>query len=159
MRKTDLATFAAGCFWGVEHQFRQLPGVIETTVGYTGGFTENPSYEQVCSHSTGHAEAVLIEFDPTQIQFDALLDVFWNCHSPTEWHRQGPDIGSQYRSAIFYHDEQQRNSAEASKQLLESSGKFSQPIVTEITAATAFYKAEEYHQRYIEKNGGGHCNL
>jgi len=115
MFKTELATFAAGCFWGVEHRFRQQPGVIETMAGYIGGTTKNPTYQQVCSHNTGHAEAVQIEFDPTQTSFETLLNVFWNSHTPTQWHRQGPDIGSQYRSAIFYHNERQKNIAEISK--------------------------------------------
>jgi len=159
MGKIATATFAAGCFWGVEHTFRQQTGVINTTVGYTGGHTENPTYRQVCSHETGHAEAVQVEFDTSETSYEALLDVFWNCHTPTQWHRQGPDIGSQYRSAIFYHDEEQKQLAEASKQALENSGKYSETIVTEITEASPFYKAEEYHQRYVEKNGGGHCKL
>lgn len=158
-RTYELATFAAGCFWGVEHTFQQQPGVISTMVGYTGGTTENPSYQQVCSHETGHAEAVRIEFDPQQTNFETLLTIFWSCHNPTQRHGQGPDIGSQYRSAIFYHNDTQKKLAEASKQALEKNGKFTDSIATEISPANAFYKAEEYHQHYIEKNGGGHCKI
>ena len=155
----EQATFAAGCFWGVEALFRQVKGVTNTTVGYTGGHTENPTYEQVCTHTTGHAEAVLVEFDPSQVTYDELLDIFWKNHNPTTRDRQGPDRGSQYRSAIFYHTPAQRAAAEAMKQRLDASHQFSAPIVTEITPAGAFYRAEEYHQRYAEKHEGVQCHL
>jgi peptide-methionine (S)-S-oxide reductase len=149
----ETATFAAGCFWGVEAAFRKVPGVVETTVGYTGGHTENPTYEEVCSDRTGHAEAVRIEFDPEQVSYEQLLEVFWNIHDPTTPNRQGPDVGSQYRSAIFYHTPEQEAAARASKEKLERSGHFANPIVTEIVPAAEFYPAEEYHQRYYEKEG------
>ena len=149
------ATFAAGCFWGVEAAFRETPGVLSTTVGYTGGRTKNPSYEQVCSHTTGHAEAVEVEFDPDQISYDKLLDVFFSIHDPTQMNRQGPDIGDQYRTAIFVHDDEQATEAEASKE--EHAKDFTRPIVTEITPATTFYPAEDYHQRYLEKRGMASC--
>ena len=149
------ATFAAGCFWGVEAAFRETPGVLGTTVGYTGGFTKDPSYEQVCSHTTGHAEAVEVEFDPDQISYDKLLDVFFSIHDPTQMNRQGPDIGDQYRTAIFVHDDEQATEAEASKE--KHAKDFARPIVTEITPATTFYPAEDYHQRYLEKRGMASC--
>ncbi len=159
MNTIETATFAAGCFWGIEQRFRRIPGVLDAIVGYTGGTTENPTYHTVCSHNTGHAEAVQISFDPTKISYQELLDVFWHCHIPTQLNRQGPDIGSQYRSAIFYHSEEQKQLAEATKHELEKSGKFNSPIVTQIVPAVTFYKAEESHQRYFEKHGGGHCNI
>ncbi len=153
------ATFAAGCFWGVESLFRQVKGVTNATVGYTGGHTKNPTYEQVCGHGTGHAEAVLLEFDPSKVSYEQLLEVFWNNHNPTTPNQQGPDHGSQYRSAIFYHTPAQQAAAEAMKQRLEAGHKFHAPIVTEIVPAAEFYRAEEYHQRYFEKNGGGQCHI
>lgn len=151
----EMATFAAGCFWGVEEVFMGIPGIIATRVGYTGGLTEHPTYQTVCSHTTGHAEAVEITFDPAQISYERLLDLFWECHDPTQLNRQGPDIGDQYRSAIFYHSEQQRLSAEASRDRLDASGRLRRPIVTRIVPAEAFWEAEEYHQKYHLKNGGG----
>ncbi len=147
------ATFAAGCFWGVESAFRQVAGVASATAGYTGGTFENPTYEDVCSGQTGHAEAVEVEFDPAVVSYEALLDVFWKCHDPTTPNRQGPDVGSQYRSAIFFHDADQEAKARASKQVLEQSGRLGAPIVTEIVAASTFYRAEEYHQQYFAKRG------
>ncbi len=155
--KLERATFAAGCFWGVEATFRAVKGVKNTTVGYTGGKFKNPTYADVCGGGTGHAESVLVEFDPAEISYDQLLTVFWACHNPTTPDRQGPDEGSQYRSVIFYHTPAQKESALASKQKLEKSGKYKQPIVTEIVPATTFYRAEEYHQRYAEKHGGASC--
>ena len=149
------ATFAAGCFWGVEAAFRETPGVLATTVGYTGGSTKNPTYEQVCSHTTGHAEAVEVEFDPDQISYEKLLDVCFSIHDPSQMNRQGPDIGDQYRTAIFVHDDEQAPEAEASKE--EHAKDFARPIVTEITPATTFYPAEDYHQRYLEKRGMASC--
>ena len=155
----DQATFAAGCFWGAEALFRQVKGVVRTTVGYTGGTVPNPTYEQVCSNKTGHAEAVLVEYDPSQVSYEQLLEVFWSHHDPTTPNRQGPDWGSQYRSAIFYHTPAQRAAAEAMKQQLGRSRRFRAPIVTQIVPATAFFQAEEYHQRYFEKHGGAQCPL
>ena len=153
-----IATFAAGCFWGVEAKFRQLPGVKNTRVGYTGGHTENPDYKLVCTGETGHAEAIEVEFDPAVISYGQLLDFFWQIHNPTTPNRQGPDVGTQYRSAVFYHDAEQKEQAENRKQELNAGGVFSQPIVTEITAASTFYPAEEYHQCYLEKRGQGSCH-
>lgn len=151
----ERATFAAGCFWGVEEVFRRLPGVFKTTVGYTGGMMENPTYDDVCTGNTGHAETVEIEFDPLQISYAKLLTVFWKIHNPTTRDRQGPDIGNQYRSAIFFHTSEQEREAQASKHELESSRIYEHPIVTEIIPASVFYPAEEYHQKYIEKHGDG----
>lgn len=153
---TQTATFAAGCFWGVEDSFRGVDGVLSTMVGYTGGKTENPTYEQVCTGTTGHAEALQVTFDPDKISYDKLLDTFWSIHNPTTPNRQGPDIGTQYRSAIFYHTPEQEALAQASKARMETSGKWRSPVVTEIVSAAPFYKAEEYHQHYHEKHGG-HC--
>ncbi len=150
----EKATFGAGCFWGVEAQFRQVKGVTSATVGYSGGAMEDPSYEDVCSGKTGHAEAVEVIFDPETISYDQLLDVFWSIHDPTTLNRQGPDVGSQYRSAIFTHDSGQDAAARASKERLQSSAGNTREIVTEITPATAFYRAEDYHQRYFEKARG-----
>lgn len=156
---TEKATFAAGCFWGVEATFRALPGVKSTRVGYIGGATVNPTYKDVCTDRTGHAEVVEVEFDPAQIGYDALLDVFWDNHDPTTLNRQGPDTGTQYRSAIFYHSPEQHKAAEASKEKRTASGKYRRPIVTEITPATTFWRAEEYHQQYLEKRGLSHCHI
>ncbi|MGD2106243.1 MAG: peptide-methionine (S)-S-oxide reductase MsrA [Nitrosopumilaceae archaeon] len=147
------ATFAAGCFWHVEDLFRKTKGVKSTKVGYTGGNLSNPTYEEVCTDRTGHAEAVEVDYDPDEISYEELLDVFWNNHDPTSLNRQGPDVGIQYRSSIFFHDETQKQIAEKSKEQLESSGKFSKKIVTEINPAPEFYKAEEYHQKYFQKHG------
>jgi peptide-methionine (S)-S-oxide reductase len=149
------ATFAAGCFWGVEAAFRETPGVLGTTVGYIGGHTENPTYEQVCSHTTGHAEAVQVEFDPDQISYDKLLDLFFSIHDPTQVNRQGPDVGDQYRTAIFTHDDEQASAAAASKEARAKD--FARPIATENTPASTFYPAEDYHQRYLEKRGMASC--
>ncbi len=150
----EKATFGAGCFWGVEAQFRQVKGVTSATVGYSGGAMEDPSYEDVCSGKTGHAEAVEVIFDPEMISYDELLDVFWSIHDPTTLNRQGPDVGSQYRSAIFTHDSGQVATARASKERLQSSAGNTRDIVTEITPATAFYRAEDYHQQYLKKARG-----
>ena len=155
----ERAIFGAGCFWGVENAFRQVEGVAETAVGYAGGTVENPSYEQVCTDRTGHAEVVQVTFDPAKVSYEQLLEVFWNCHDPTAVNRQGPDIGKQYRSAIFYLTPEQEAAARASKERLESSGKFSRPIATEITPAEPFYRAEEYHQQYYEKRGITSCRI
>jgi peptide-methionine (S)-S-oxide reductase len=153
------ATFAAGCFWGVEDAFRQTKGVKSTTVGYTGGTAKNPSYKDVCTGRTGHAEAVEVEFDPAQVSYPELLDVFWKSHDPTTMNRQGPDVGTQYRSAIFFHDAAQEQAARESKAALEKAGTFKRPIVTEITPATEFYRAEDYHQQYFEKQGIRACHI
>lgn len=153
------ATFAEGCFWGVEANFRQVPGVLDVKVGYTGGHTQNPTYQDVCTDRTGHAEAVDIDYDPQKVSYEDLLNVFWSSHDPTTPNRQGPDYGTQYRSAIFYHDAEQEAEAKASKEKLEKSGKFRRPIVTEIVPAPTFYPAEEYHQRYFEKHGGHACGI
>lgn len=153
------ATFGAGCFWGVEETFRKIPGVTNTAVGYSGGKAENPTYEEVCTDKTGHAEVVDIEFDPSQISYEELVHVFFENHNPTTLNRQGPDVGTQYRSAIFYHDEEQAASAEKIKKELDQSGKFSKPIVTEVTKAQPFYRAEEYHQRYLQKRGIDSCHI
>lgn len=153
------AMFGAGCFWGVEAAFRQVNGVKETAVGYAGGQTENPTYKEVCTDATGHAEVVLVDFDPAEVSYQELLDVFWNCHNPTTKNRQGPDVGSQYRSAIFYFSPEQQQLAEESKTKLDDSDRYSQPIVTEITPAPTFYRAEEYHQQYFEKTGRSNCHL
>jgi len=153
------ATFGAGCFWGVEVTFRQLEGVLDAQVGYLGGHLVNPTYQDVCTGTTGHAEVLQVEFDPEQISYESLLDVFWKCHDPTQLNRQGPDVGTQYRSGIYYEDEAQRATAEASRASLEQSGQHSNPIATEIAAASEFYRAEEYHQQYLEKRGLGSCHL
>lgn len=156
--RTETATFAAGCFWGVEAEFRKLPGVLKTTVGYTGGRTKNPGYEDVCSGLTGHAESVEVEYNPKVISYGKLLDIFWKMHDPTTMNRQGPDVGAQYRSAVFFHSTQQQLEAEAKKAQLTASGSYRKPIVTEIVPAGPFYKAEEYHQRYLEKHGFASCH-
>jgi peptide-methionine (S)-S-oxide reductase len=153
------ATFAAGCFWGIEAAFRQTEGVLDTTVGYSGGDYENPSYRDVCTGKTGHAEVVRVVYDPERVSYEELLDVFWNEHNPTTKNRQGWDIGTQYRSAIFFHDDEQKAIATASRDKLEASGKHRKPIVTEITQASKFYPAEEYHQRYLEKRGLATCTI
>jgi peptide-methionine (S)-S-oxide reductase len=153
------AIFAAGCFWGVEATFRQLPGVISTQVGYTGGNLPNPTYKDVCTDRTGHAEAVEIEYDPAKLSYEKLLDVFWENHDPTQLNRQGPDWGTQYRSAIFFTSPEQEAAAKASKERLEKSRRYSKPIVTQIVPATTFYEAEEYHQQYLEKKGLASCHI
>src|SRR4029077_13985467 len=151
------ATFAAGCFWGVEATFRQLPGVTATRVGYTGGNFDKPTYKDVCSDRTGHAEAVEIEYDPAKLSYNKLLEVFWENHDPTQLNRQGPDWGSQYRSAVFFHSLEQEAEAKASKEQLETSGRFKKPIVTQIVPADTFFPAEDYHQQYLEKRGLAGC--
>jgi peptide-methionine (S)-S-oxide reductase len=155
----ELATFGAGCFWGIEALFRQVEGVTDAAVGYTGGTLENPTYKDVCSDGTGHAEVVQVTFDPARVSYEKLLDVFWQVHDPTQLNRQGPDHGRQYRSAIFFHSPEQEAAARASKAKLQASNLFSRPIVTEITPASTFWRAEEYHQRYLEKNGLPICHI
>jgi peptide-methionine (S)-S-oxide reductase len=152
------ATFAAGCFWGVESMFQKIRGVLETEVGYMGGLTESPTYREVCTDSTGHAEVVQVTFDDHKIAYEKLLDFFWKSHDPTQKNRQGPDVGTQYRSAIFYHDDEQRRLAEESKARLEESKKFPRPIVTNLEKAGTFWRAEEYHQMYLKKKGLDSCN-
>lgn len=154
----DTAIFAAGCFWGVEHSFRQLEGVSDAISGYIGGHTENPDYRAVCSGNTGHAEAVEVKFDPEKISFEKLVEHFFDLHDPTQLNRQGPDVGEQYRSAIFYVSPEQEKIARESADKLNKSGKLSRPVVTEIVQATKFYPAEEYHQRYFEKKGIQACH-
>jgi peptide-methionine (S)-S-oxide reductase len=154
---TEKATFGAGCFWGVEETFRNLKGVLSTAVGYAGGTKDNPTYEDVCTDATGHAEVVEVEFDPSQITYGELLDVFWSNHNPTTLNRQGPDVGRQYRSVIFYHSPEQEAAAQASKSKIEKSGRFNRPVVTQIESAPKFWCAEEYHQRYLQKRGQSHC--
>jgi peptide-methionine (S)-S-oxide reductase len=156
---TATATFAAGCFWGVEAAFRQVPGVVSTMVGYTGGTRDNPSYRKVCTGRTGHAEAVQVVYDPQRISYDDLLAVFWDNHDPTTPNRQGPDVGTQYRSAVFVHDDDQRASATRSKEQLEAAGRFRRPIVTEVAPASEFWPAEDYHQQYLEKRGLSTCRI
>lgn len=156
---TEVATFGAGCFWGVEESFRQVPGVIETAVGYMGGTLETPSYEDVCTDRTGHAEVVQIEFDPAKVSYEQLLNVFWETHDPTTRNRQGPDVGAQYRSVIFYHNPEHQQVAARSKAVLNGSGRFKSPIVTEVVPAQTFWRAEDYHQQYFAKRGGGHCHF
>jgi peptide-methionine (S)-S-oxide reductase len=156
---TEKATFGAGCFWGVEAEFRKVKGVISTAVGYSGGTLKNPTYQEVCSGRTGHAEVVEVDYDPSQVSYEDLLKVFWENHDPTQMNRQGPDIGAQYRSAIFFHTPEQEAAAKASKEALERSGQYKRPIVTEITPASEFYRAEDYHQQYLEKRGLAHCRL
>lgn len=156
---TETATFAAGCFWGVEDVFMSLAGVVATRVGYCGGHTDNPTYQDVCSHATGHAEAVEVVFDPLQIGYTELLKHFWDCHDPTQLNRQGPDSGEQYRSVIFYHSEEQREAALASRDDLENRHVFRRAIVTQIVPAAVFWEAEAYHQKYHQKHGGGGCGF
>jgi peptide-methionine (S)-S-oxide reductase len=153
------ATFAAGCFWGVEATFRQLPGVTATQVGYTGGDFPNPTYKDVCTDRTGHAEAVEVEYDPAKISYGELLQVFWENHDPTQLNRQGPDHGSQYRSAIFFHDTEQEREARTSKEQQDKSGRFKKPVVTQIVPAVTFHPAEDYHQQYLEKRGLATCHI
>ncbi|MFQ5442472.1 MAG: peptide-methionine (S)-S-oxide reductase MsrA [Thermodesulfobacteriota bacterium] len=157
MGNTEKAAFGAGCFWHVELMFGRVKGVTSTKVGYTGGTLEDPSYEDVCTGETGHAEAVLVEFDPQKVSYEELLKVFWNIHDPTTLNRQGPDMGTQYRSVIFYFTPGQETLARDSKENLEKSGAYKNPVVTEITPAQRFYTAEEYHQKYLEKRGRGRC--
>lgn len=153
----EMATFAAGCFWGVEEAFTKTKGVKSTRVGYIGGNLPNPTYEDVCTDRTGHAEALQVKYDPKEISYEELLDLFWSIHNPTTKNRQGPDIGSQYRSIIFYHTPEQESIAKRSKQELDDSNKFQNKIVTEIVRASTFYPAEDYHQKYYQKIGGGSC--
>jgi peptide-methionine (S)-S-oxide reductase len=153
------ATFGAGCFWGVETAFRQVEGVVDAAVGYLGGTLENPTYQDVCTGTTGHAEVVEVNYDPHKVSYDQLLDLFWKIHDPTTLNRQGPDVGTQYRSAIFYHDEDQKNAALASRTRLRESGRFRRPVVTEVSPASTFYRAEDYHQRYLEKRGQSSCHI
>jgi len=155
----QVATFAAGCFWGVEAAFREINGVASTRVGYTGGTVDHPTYRDVCSGRTGHAESVEVTFDPNVVSYDKLLDAFWENHDPTTLNRQGPDIGAQYRSAIFFHNSEQEAAAQASKEKQQSSGKYKRDIVTEITPASTFWEAEDYHQQYFEKRGITHCRV
>jgi peptide-methionine (S)-S-oxide reductase len=155
----EKATFGAGCFWGVEAAFRQIKGVKSTAVGYMGGKLKDPTYQDVCTDRTGHAEVVQVEFDPAEVSYEELLNVFWDNHDPTTLNRQGPDTGTQYRSAIFYHTPEQEAAAKASKEALGKSGRFKRPIVTEIVPAPEFWRAEEYHQQYLEKRGLAHCHL
>jgi peptide-methionine (S)-S-oxide reductase len=152
------ATFGAGCFWGVEAAFRAVPGVTATSVGYAGGHLANPTYEDVCTDQTGHAEVVQVEYDPAKVSYERLLEVFWSAHDPTQLNRQGPDVGAQYRSVIFYHDDEQKAEAEESRARFESLGRFRRPIVTQIVPATTFFRAEEYHQQYLKKRGAESCS-
>ncbi|HKP17632.1 MAG TPA: peptide-methionine (S)-S-oxide reductase MsrA [Gaiellaceae bacterium] len=153
---TERATFAAGCFWGVESTFRQLPGVTATRVGYTGGHSDDPSYHEVCSDTTGHAEAVEVEFDPEQVSYEQLLDVFWRSHNPTQGNRQGPDVGSQYRSGVFFHSPEQQEAALASKARVQAG--LAERVTTEVVPAATFWEAEDYHQQYFEKQGRATCH-
>jgi peptide-methionine (S)-S-oxide reductase len=155
----EIATFGAGCFWGIEAAFRRVPGVLDAAVGYSGGHTQNPNYQQVCTDTTGHAEVVQVTFDPEKLSYDQLLNVFWTTHDPTQVNRQGPDYGAQYRTAIFFHSPEQEAAAKKSKQALEASGKLRRPVATEIAPAGPFWRAEEYHQRYLEKRGAASCHI
>ena len=155
---TEFATFGAGCFWGVEAAFSRVPGVVEAVSGYSGGRTENPTYKDVCTDETVHAEVVQVTYDPAKVSFEKLLEVFWTMHDPTQVNRQGPDFGSQYRTAIFFHTPEQEATAKKVKAELNASGKFKRPIATEISAAGPFYRAEEYHQKYLEKRGATSCH-
>lgn len=156
---TEIATFGAGCFWGVEDMFRQLPGVTDTAVGYMGGTKENPTYEDVCTDETGHAEVVQVTFDPEKISYDDLLETFWANHNPTTKDRQGPDVGTQYRSVIFTHAKEQEEAARASLKKNEEAGRWNKPVVTQIVPAEPFWRAEEYHQLYLLKNGLSSCHI
>lgn len=153
------ATFGAGCFWGVEARFRKVEGVLDAVAGYMGGTLDDPTYQDVCTGNTGHAEVIQVEFDPAKVAYEQLLDVFWNSHDPTTLNRQGPDVGTQYRSAVFFHDQDQKAMAKDSKEKLDASGRHKSPIATEITPASSFYRAEEYHQRYLEKHGMDSCSI
>jgi peptide-methionine (S)-S-oxide reductase len=155
---SEIATFGAGCFWGVEAAFRRVPGVLDAVSGYSGGRTQNPSYHDVCMDTTGHAEVVQVTYDPEKVSYAQLLDVFWKIHDPSQVNRQGPDFGAQYRTAIFFHSPEQEAIAKKSKQALDASHRFRQPIATEITPAGPFWRAEEYHQRYLEKRGAASCH-
>ncbi|MCW9001314.1 MAG: peptide-methionine (S)-S-oxide reductase MsrA [Rhodospirillales bacterium] len=154
----EKATFGAGCFWGVELAFQDLPGVVETAVGYEGGHLDNPNYKDVCTDTTGHAEVVEVTFDPARIGYEKLLEVFWGCHDPTQWNRQGPDFGSQYRSVIFFHSPEQEDAAKESKARMEADGRFGGPIVTLIEPALSFWRAEDYHQNYLKDRGYKACH-
>jgi peptide-methionine (S)-S-oxide reductase len=156
---TAKATFGAGCFWGIEAAFRQIPGVVSTAVGYMGGTVEEPSYRKVCTGRTGHAEVVQVTYDPERLSYDDVLGVFWDNHDPTTRDRQGPDVGTQYRSAVFFHDDDQEKTARRAIEELEASGRFRRPIVTEVTAAATFWPAEDYHQQYLEKRGLSTCRI
>jgi peptide-methionine (S)-S-oxide reductase len=156
---SEIATFGAGCFWGVEAAFNHIAGVTETAVGYSNGHTENPTYKDVCTDETGHAEVVQVTYDPVKVNFPTLLDAFFSLHDPTQVNRQGPDFGKQYRTAIFYHTPEQQAAAKAAIATLNASGKFKRPIATEITPAGKFYRAEEYHQKYLEKRGAASCHI
>lgn len=156
---TEKATFGAGCFWGVEAEFRKIPGVKATAVGYEGGAMENPTYRDVCSDRTGHAEVVQVEFDTAEVAYAELLKVFWDSHDPTTMNRQGPDVGTQYRSVIFFHTPEQERAAIASRKSVEESGKHRDPVVTQIEPAAVFYRAEDYHQQYLEKRGLAECHI
>jgi peptide-methionine (S)-S-oxide reductase len=156
---TEKATFAAGCFWGVEEEFRRLDGVLDTAVGYEGGHTEKPSYKDVCTDSTGHAEVVQVEYDPAKVSYQRLVELFFATHDPTQVNRQGPDYGTQYRSAIFVHTPEQGKIASDMKTVLETTGKFQKPIATEIVPAQIFWRAEDYHQKYLAKRGTAHCHI
>jgi peptide-methionine (S)-S-oxide reductase len=157
--KTATAAFAAGCFWGIEAAFRQIPGILATSAGYIGGHTSNPTYREVCTDRTGHAESVQVVYDPERVSYQQLLDVFWANHNPTTRNRQGPDVGTQYRSVIFFHSLEQEAQAKASLAQLAASGRYHSPIVTEVVAASEFYPAEEYHQQYLEKRGLSSCHI
>jgi peptide-methionine (S)-S-oxide reductase len=159
LKEMEIATFAAGCFWGIEAAFREVEGVASARVGYTGGLLDNPTYKDVCSGRTGHAEAVEVTYDPAIVSYDRLLGVFWEVHNPTTLNRQGPDIGPQYRSAIFFHNPVQERAALASKENLQGSGKYNREIVTEITPASTFWEGEDYHQQYLAKRGLAHCRV
>ena len=156
---TEIATFGAGCFWGIEANFRKIPGVVEAESGYSGGHMVNPTYQDVCTDETGHAEVVQVTFDPDSVSYEKLLEAFWQMHDPTQVNRQGPDYGSQYRSAIFFHSPEQEAAAKKGKAALEASGKLRHPVATEITAAGPFFRAEEYHQKYLEKRGAVSCHI
>ncbi len=158
-KRDERATFGAGCFWGVEETFRRVPGVVDTAVGYMGGRTSNPTYGEVCTGRTGHTEVVQVTYDPRKVSYRTLLDEFWNAHDPTTPNRQGPDIGVQYRSVIFYHTPEQEAEARVSKEEMNRSGRFRRPIATAIEPAGTFWRAEEYHQQYLAKRGGGHCRV